>query len=155
MQQFYRPNGDSTQNRGVIADVVLPSLTTHISKGESELDYALAFDKVDPATFDKNAQVTDEILTKLREKSTERVSKSEDFKGLLERVARYDEDAARKTMPLNEDKFMELRKRADAEKTEREQFDTLEPETEKHIERDFYLNEVMDIAADYVTALGS
>jgi carboxyl-terminal processing protease len=155
MQQFYRPNGDSTQNRGVLADVVLPSLTTHLSKGEAELDYALAFDKVPAADFDKTDQVNDEMLAKLRQKSTERLMKSEDFNGLVERIARYDEDVARKTMPLNEDKFLELRKRADAEKTEREQFNTLEPEMETHIERDFYLNEVMDIAADYVAELGS
>ncbi|MCA9164966.1 MAG: PDZ domain-containing protein, partial [Planctomycetales bacterium] len=30
MQQFYRPNGDSTQKRGVLADVVLPSLTNEM-----------------------------------------------------------------------------------------------------------------------------
>src|SRR5690606_34912583 len=37
MQQFYRPNGDSTQKRGVLADVVLPSLTNHM-EGISEAD---------------------------------------------------------------------------------------------------------------------
>ena len=36
MQQFYRPNGDSTQNRGVLADVELPSITTHLDVGEVE-----------------------------------------------------------------------------------------------------------------------
>ena len=30
MQQFYRPDGDSTQKRGVLADIELPSLTTHM-----------------------------------------------------------------------------------------------------------------------------
>ena len=35
MQQFYRPNGDSTQKRGVLADVVLPSLTDHMDVGEA------------------------------------------------------------------------------------------------------------------------
>ena len=30
MQQFYRPNGDSTQNRGVLADIELPSLTSQL-----------------------------------------------------------------------------------------------------------------------------
>ena len=33
MQQFYRPDGDSTQKRGVLADVELPSLTTHLRRG--------------------------------------------------------------------------------------------------------------------------
>ena len=27
IQQFYRPGGDSTQNRGVVSDIELPSLT--------------------------------------------------------------------------------------------------------------------------------
>ena len=43
IQQFYRPGGDSTQNRGVVSDVELPSLTTQLDVGESDLDYALAF----------------------------------------------------------------------------------------------------------------
>ncbi|HEY2760116.1 MAG TPA: S41 family peptidase, partial [Pirellulales bacterium] len=40
IQQFYRPDGDSTQNRGVVSDIELPSLTTHLDVGESDLDYA-------------------------------------------------------------------------------------------------------------------
>ncbi len=46
IQQFYRPNGDSTQNRGVLADVELPSITSHLDIGDSCFDYALKFDKV-------------------------------------------------------------------------------------------------------------
>ena len=49
MQQFYRPSGESTQNRGVVADIELPSLTTHYDVGESDLDFAVAFDQVEPA----------------------------------------------------------------------------------------------------------
>jgi carboxyl-terminal processing protease len=37
MQQFYRPSGESTQKRGVVADVPMPSLTTHMDVGESDL----------------------------------------------------------------------------------------------------------------------
>ena len=51
MQQFYRPDGDSTQHRGVVADIELPSLTTHLDVGEADLDYPLPFDQVDPADF--------------------------------------------------------------------------------------------------------
>ena len=45
MQQFYRPDGDSTQRRGVLADIELPSITTHLDVGEADLDYPLPFDK--------------------------------------------------------------------------------------------------------------
>ena len=51
IQQFYRPNGDSTQNRGVVSDIELPSLTTHLDVGEADLDYALKFDHIDPANY--------------------------------------------------------------------------------------------------------
>ncbi|MEZ6068249.1 MAG: S41 family peptidase [Planctomycetaceae bacterium] len=40
IQQFYRVNGDSTQNRGVRSDIVLPSLLDHAETGESFLDNA-------------------------------------------------------------------------------------------------------------------
>ena len=52
IQQFYRPGGDSTQNRGVVSDVELPSLTTQLDVGESDLDYALTFDQVQPLQHD-------------------------------------------------------------------------------------------------------
>ena len=40
MQQFYRPSGESTQKRGVVPDIVLPSLSNLIGTGEADLDYA-------------------------------------------------------------------------------------------------------------------
>ncbi len=46
MQQFYRVNGDSTQNRGVLSDIVLPSVSEYLSTPEKEMEYALAFDTV-------------------------------------------------------------------------------------------------------------
>ncbi|KKK75101.1 hypothetical protein LCGC14_2877120, partial [marine sediment metagenome] len=59
VQQFYRPNGESTQNRGVVADLELPSLTTHFDVGETDLDYPVGhadeyfpiLDCDDPETF--------------------------------------------------------------------------------------------------------
>jgi carboxyl-terminal processing protease len=36
MQQFYRPSGESTQLRGVLADLVLPSLSDKMDVGESD-----------------------------------------------------------------------------------------------------------------------
>jgi carboxyl-terminal processing protease len=150
MQQFYRPNGDSTQNRGVLADVVLPSLSAHISKGESELDYAVEFDQVPAARFTKLDMIQPEWVAELNELSSARREEASDFQSLLEKIARYQEDVARKTMPLQEEKFLALRKRADAEKTAREQLDTLEHRADSKIKRDYYMDEVLAITADYV-----
>ena len=81
MQQFYRPNGDSTQNRGVLADVELPSLTTHLDVGESDLDYPVAFDKVDSAAFHRLGLVSKPICDRLKDLSTQRC---QDVRGLQE-----------------------------------------------------------------------
>jgi carboxyl-terminal processing protease len=74
MQQFYRPNGASTQKQGVLADLVLPSLTSHMDVAESDLDYAMEFDKVGSSLKDDDrySMVTEELLENLRRRSLER-----------------------------------------------------------------------------------
>ncbi len=47
IQQFYRVNGDSTQLRGVLSDVIVPSLSEAVAPAEKDSDSALAFDKVE------------------------------------------------------------------------------------------------------------
>ncbi|MCP4879138.1 MAG: tail-specific protease [Gammaproteobacteria bacterium] len=44
--KFYRVTGASTQHKGVIPDITLPTLIDHSRVGESNLDYALAWDQV-------------------------------------------------------------------------------------------------------------
>ncbi len=46
IQQFYLPDGKSTQREGVAADVVLPSLLAFADISEADLDYALPVDQV-------------------------------------------------------------------------------------------------------------
>ena len=79
MQQFYRPNGDSTQKRGVLADIELPSLTTHLDVGEADLDYPVAFDRVEPLSYKHFDYVNPAICDQLRQLSQQRVQASEGF----------------------------------------------------------------------------
>ena len=44
--KFYRVTGASTQHKGVVPDVTLPTLIDHKRVGESNLDYALPWDQV-------------------------------------------------------------------------------------------------------------
>ena len=72
MQQFYRPNGDSTQKRGVVVDVPMPSLTTHMDVGETDLDYPVKFDEVEAAPFKKVDDVTTPVVKQLNNLSAKR-----------------------------------------------------------------------------------
>src|SRR5690606_31574691 len=74
INQFYRVNGDSTQNLGVLSDVVLPSLIDHMDLGESFLENALAFDRIQPTKHVIYDMVTPEMVTALRDASQQRVT---------------------------------------------------------------------------------
>lgn len=86
---FFVPGGNSTQHRGVEADVVLPGPYSTDDIGEKFLDYSLPPQKIAPF-LSADAYVKDgpgawsmlkpEWLKSLREKSLARVDKNEDFK---------------------------------------------------------------------------
>jgi carboxyl-terminal processing protease len=150
MQQFYRPNGDSTQNRGVLADVELPSLTSHWDVGESDLDYPVAFDKVDPANFHRLGLVSKPICDRLTDLSAQRRQDSDDFKKVARNIQRYQEQKTRKSVTLNEKKFLEERAELNADKEEQKKIEELTNRNRKAIDRDYYLNEALAITLDYI-----
>ena len=150
MQQFYRPSGASTQNRGVVADIELPSLTTHYDVGESDLDYAVAFDQVEPADHKNYGQVNDAIRQQLRLLSSKRCEKSEDFQRVKRNVELYLEQKDRQTITLNEEKFRAELEKIDADKEEQEAFEDVVDGNESGIKHEMYLDEAIAIAVDYL-----
>jgi carboxyl-terminal processing protease len=151
MQQFYRPNGDSTQNRGVLADIVLPSLTGYLEGvSERDLDYPMAFDRVEPLEFRKLDYVSPAICNRLARLSAERVKSSEEFQSELRDIARYKEQKDKKYVTLNEEKFLKEREKLNADKEEKEQLDEMADPGKNGIERNYYLNEAIAIALDYL-----
>lgn len=155
MQQFYRPNGDSTQKRGVLADVVLPSITNHMDVGESDLDYALAFDKVAAARHGNFEGISPDLVTRLRASSQTRTASSDDFQKLARNIDRYREAKARKSVSLNEQEFFASRRDINAEKEEEKQFDKQAngKGEDEIVKRDAYFNEVLAITGEYVNNL--
>ncbi|MBS1199384.1 MAG: carboxyl-terminal processing protease [Proteobacteria bacterium] len=59
--KYYRVTGDSTQHRGVTPDIELPSLISTEDVGESTRDSALPWDRIRPATFERDAGVEGEL----------------------------------------------------------------------------------------------
>ncbi|HEY6564241.1 MAG TPA: carboxy terminal-processing peptidase, partial [Pirellulaceae bacterium] len=154
MQQFYRPCGDSTQKRGVLSDVILPSLTSQMDVGEADLDYAIEFDRVQASRHDRYDQYDKSMLESLRRNSNVRVAASEDFQRLQRNIERFNEQKARKFVTLNRDEFMRQRAEVDAEKEEEKEFEEQMDYGDRPVfERDFYNNEVLAVAIDYVRLL--
>lgn len=152
-QQFYRPNGDSTQKRGVLSDLVLPSISDNMDNiGEADLDYPVKFDRVPEASFEKLKMNRQDITAALRTKSKERIDSSDEFQKEISKINKYIELKNEKSVSLNEAKFIARRKELNAEKEDEK---TIEKQMlpNNDIERDFYLDEVLKITADYVEIL--
>ncbi len=153
MQQFYRPNGDSTQKRGVLADVKLPSISNYMDVSESDLDYAVEFDHINAARFMDYRMVSPGMIQALSKQSQSRISQSEEFAKLQRNIERYKAQKAKKRVPLNEAEFMAQRAEMDADKEEEKQLEDQALASDEVVKRDFYFNEVLAIAADYARLL--
>lgn len=149
MQQFYRPDGDSTQRRGVESDIELPSITSHLDVGEADLDYPLPFDKVASSNYKPFSDVTPEIVAQLRKLSEQRVQNSKEFQKVVRNIARYKEQKKKKYITLNEKKFLKERSELNADKEEEKAIEGLD-NSSTEIKRDCWLDEAMAIAADYL-----
>jgi carboxyl-terminal processing protease len=79
VQKFYRVAGGSTQLRGVISDVTLPSLSDNSEIGEASLEHPLPYDEVEPAAIDLVNNRKPLFIDDLRKRSTNRVSQDTAF----------------------------------------------------------------------------
>lgn len=152
MQQFYRVNGDSTQNRGVLSDIILPSLSEYLSTPEKDMEHALAFDRVRATAYQHVDQVTPALKAVLKERSAQRVQASKDFAKLAKDVDRLKAARERKKVPLNETEVKEQMNREEAEDKELNKDSPL-PETKVDdapykFPRSFYTDEVLRIMED-------
>lgn len=102
-QKFYRITGGSTQNRGVIPDISLPSLYNVTEVGESSLEAALPWDKIKAATFNTYNDFSLKI-PKLKELHNKRIGKDPDFIHLTETNKLIETRRQQKEISLNESK---------------------------------------------------
>jgi carboxyl-terminal processing protease len=154
MQQFYRPSGASTQLEGVKSDVTLPSITTHLPVGESDLDHAIPFDRVPAARYEPTGQVTETVIDMLRKRSAERVAGDEKFKDLSVDIDRYNKRKDEKTISLSESEFTkQWNEGKKAEKEEEERMEQTEFSKRPIVKRDYYFDEAMNVTVDYLRSL--
>lgn len=97
--KFYRISGDSTQHRGVIPDVQLPSLLDPNEIGESSYDNALPWDRIHPAPH-QNYYTISKFLPKIETNHQERMAQDPDFIFLNKQSAMFKEAAEKKEVSL-------------------------------------------------------
>ena len=104
MAKFYRVNGSSTQHRGVMPDVSLPSFYPMDKIGEDTKQSALPWDEIQPSDFTPvaNLSAIKPELVKLHE---ERMKKSLDYKFLIDGIADMKRRDLETSVTLNENKL--------------------------------------------------
>ncbi len=150
IQQFYRVNGDSSQERGIPSDVILPSVINHMDFGESSLDNHLPFDKIKPADYKTVSLVNDTIVKTLQKKSGQRVTGNADFAKDREAIRKFLIRKKRKTISINE---AVLRKELEENKADKEKKPATPEGTPPVFRDDHYNSEVLQITLDYIQQL--
>ncbi len=153
LQQFYLPDGQSTQRTGVAADVVLPSITAKMDIGESDLKYALDHDAVKATRHDQYSMMPADLIGKIRQRSAARIAKDEEFADLLRRIELYVSQKELNTVSLEESAFMARRKELDAQKEDEEEELEQQIGNEVIYRDNFYNREVINVAHDYIDGL--
>lgn len=119
IQKFYRINGGSTQNKGVVPDIAYPTAIDADETGESVEDNALPWDQIQPAKYsvlkDKSPQIA-----KLTNKHIKRVSTDMEFGFILEDIERYKSEKDDNALSLNE-----ATRKAESERTEQRRLDRI------------------------------
>lgn len=153
LQQFYLPDGQSTQVNGVPADVILPSITAKMDIGEGDLKYALDHDTVSAVRHDIYSMVPPDLVGDLKQSSMKRVSENKEFQDLIRRIASYVEQKEQNEVSLEEGAFFARRKELDAQKQEEEEQMEAALGSEKVYRDTFYNQEVINITHEYIEGL--
>ena len=106
MGKFYRVNGGSTQHKGVIPDIVLPSGIDSSEVGESSRDRALPWDQIAATRF-QASQPLDAAITQLTRFETSQLSGDPGMRYLEADIAASNQLRTQQRVSLN----LETRKR--------------------------------------------
>ena len=117
--KYYRVTGESTQHRGVVPDIVVPSpVDTHMV-GESSRKTALPWDQIRATRFTAQGEL-DEAIDLLSTEHSRRRAADPDFRFLMGDIEAIDERRNRKSVSLNLATRRAENERFDAERLARE-----------------------------------
>ncbi|NND33284.1 MAG: carboxy terminal-processing peptidase [Saprospiraceae bacterium] len=175
-QKFYRVNGGSTQLKGVIPDIVLPSPYNYINAGEKDLDTPLAWSEIEPVDHKQRImvlpdrqllassskervntnpkfQLIEERAQLLKAQEEEKMKYALNLEGYSEEYERREKQSARFEDMYKSDAPLLVRN-LEAEITKIEKDETRKANNEdfiKGVSRDLYIEEVLNIMKDMLS----
>ncbi|GLO60909.1 tail-specific protease [Vibrio sp. MACH09] len=161
IQKFYRINGGSTQNKGVVPDISYPTPVDPEETGESVEDNALPWDSIDRANYGVLKQ-RDEQIAFLTAKHQARIATDMEFAFIDQDIEKYKAEKDDNSLSLNEQVRRNKSDERDDQRLERvnkrqkmaekEPFKTLEDIPKDYESPDAYLDESVAITLDMINA---
>ncbi len=118
MAQFYRVNGGSTQRKGVIPDIVLPTAGDPEEIGESALENALPWGEITPTDFTRVARL-DPLVELARQRHEQRLGSDQELQELQEEIKVWEAERSSGTISLLETERRERMAREEARRAHR------------------------------------
>jgi carboxyl-terminal processing protease len=121
IQKFYRVTGASTELKGVMPDIVLPSVQNYSEEvGEKGLENPIEWDTIQGREY-KRFNLVRPYLTELMRRSNDRISTNRDFGYIREDIEDFKKHQADKTSSLNENERLKEVLDREARKKARDQ----------------------------------
>ncbi|MAZ06131.1 MAG: tail-specific protease [Halomonas sp.] len=110
--KFYRVSGGSTQHKGVIPDIEIPSRIDKTRIGEDALDQALPWDQIEAVPHTRYYDFSG-IIDELRKRHEERFSTSPEFRLLQQEIDFLAQQRATDSVSLNQEERREQHERVE------------------------------------------
>ena len=155
---FYRVNGSSQQEKGVAADIRLPSFTEVMEAGECYNENflpwnAIAALKLTGKNLSGYTLLDQAVADKLAQSSSERRSKSPEWARWVKDIERFKQIRDRKSVSLNEKQRLKEYYDEKAAEDQLEKIAGADDDKKKANDKDILLEESLNIAAEYAYIL--
>jgi carboxyl-terminal processing protease len=118
MAQFFRVNGGSTQNRGVVPDIRFPSAGDPQEYGERSLPNALPWTQIDSARYERVGDLS-RMVAVADSRYQDRSSHDEEFTWLMADINEFNENSDRTSVSLLESEAREEMAKDEAKREDR------------------------------------
>ncbi len=145
--KFYRISGGSTQHKGVVPDLTMPSMIDTATVGEDTYTSSLPWSTITSAIYHPTAEINLEKINLLREKEVVRASKNTPYQTYLHDLSTLDQIRKKKSVSLQDSAF---KSEIETVKKIEKQW-VPEQNTTKDLSKDVLLNEAAGVVADLTT----
>lgn len=147
-EKFYRITGNSTQRKGVLADINLPTPFDPEEMGESAQPSALPYDQIKTSEYEKTTAINEKVLARIQEKYQARLNSDPEIKQLTEDLAEYRKIKDITVISLNEAKRKQER---DENEKRRKAVNKLSSGEKDDKDKDIILTESERILCDLIS----